>query len=298
MRFRDIVLGCILIYSTAVSVPTITATPITTSQTFIWLSNNPNDFSAQNRIASAYGQGTLTGQPATSSLVGTYGSAASGATISVSASSQAGYGVLKAGTSGSFDITGTPKVLFADSVAYFDEMMTVSFAPWTGLHGQMWVSYTLDGTVGSAGVGNGFAFVTFYSQHYAGPGATYLQFYPSSTSGTFGLPYPVDFIYGTPFEFNFNLGAIAGTVKPTDAYSYSTGLGTGSAFADFSNTFVLSGLIVTDLNGNQVNGVGFTSGSGTEYTTNGVAPVPEPTSLLLLGTGLGVIGLAAWRRRK
>ncbi len=230
-----------------------------------------------------------------------------GATATVSLSAASTYGDLHASSSSSFNIPGpTPATGGALASAQFTDILTIDFAPWAGQPGLLNVNYTLDGSISSTGeilygYGNGFATILERAGDPATGAFSYVktQYYTSSTSGTFSIP-PIPFIYGQPFFFTFGLFSGAGTYydgAPGGVFCNCTATGQGSGSSQFFNTLLLTGLHPTDANGNPATGAVFISGSGTQYSTNGV--VPEPSNLFLLATGVaGLSGYLRYRRHR
>ncbi len=205
----------------------------------------------------------------------TFGDA--GNSLSATASGNASFGVLSARALASFNIAGPSTNAFAFGQAVFTDVITIDFAPWNGNPGLLYVSYTLDGTTSSSGSGSGRALVQLFAGTDTSNAQSRFQNYSSSTSGVFSVGAPIQFVFGQPFGLNFSLLACAGGGSLFGCGPQVSGA--GSATSDFFNTFVLSGLIPTDLNGNQAPGATFSSASGTSYSVDGVVPEPATISM-------------------
>jgi hypothetical protein len=182
---------------------------------------------------------------------------------------------------------------YASGVALFRDDITISFAPWNGLTGLLHMSYTLEGSSNESGDANAFARVDASVGPTSNPatGQSFGAVHQGTANGQFSAG-TFQFVFGQPFGLQFSLSTQVGTVFPVGSGGTVciACIGAGSGTALFLNTLTLTGFVPTDLNGTPAIGAAFSSASGTPYTVNGVAPVPEPATGLLLSAGL--LGIA------
>ena len=214
------------------------------------------------------------------------------------AQANAAFGTLHAGASGSYDLSSA-STRDAYAAAYVQEQLTITGG--TG-SGTLDISTVVDGVLQATGGGGGamFAIITWGQTPGILEGPLQGVLYQNATSGTHAGPLPstvslhADFDWDTPYYLTLFLAVGAGTPLSSlidcnggDACLTPT-TGTGSGTADFYNTMLLTGLVPRDANGDLVTNAQFSSGSGATYSLDGIVaqPVPEPCSLLLLGTGL------------
>jgi hypothetical protein len=183
----------------------------------------------------------------------------------------------------------TPESVFASANAFYEDILTITDPSNPSLNGQAGIldlSYSLDGSV----IGSAFAVVITES------GTSLQQQTKQSFDSSFDgvKTIPIDFVWGQAFGLYQQLSVGSGNATGYGMLTEKTGAGSGTA--DFSHTFVLTGLQPVEANGNPISGAVITSASDTQYTVNGV--VPEPSTLIpLLLTAFG-ISVVQLRRTK
>jgi hypothetical protein len=220
---------------------------------------------------------------------------------SLSAAADAAAGVLRTRASASYDLA-TPGYRIAAAAAIVSDRLTITAPGFnTGDAGMLDVSVTLDGTIAKSGTADaGTLFYVLWGgtaplEDQDGQG------FSTSTSSSEVFTVHAPFTFGDPFLFTLFMFSGAGTIGVCDGVDLDNGLcdategtlpylasGLGASSADFFNTLVLTGLVPT-VSGSPVSSPVFTAESGSRYTVNGVSAVPEPATLILLGSGTALL---------
>lgn len=225
-------------------------------------------------------------------------------TFSGSASSKAEYGRLHSSARGTItnpyynaanapyytggnapDPNGSAQYLIADAHSKFED--TLNLNPFADTGVTIRYVFHLDGVISP---NHAYAYLNF-----SAAGNSILEFTTNAVANFATPSWAVD--SSQPIPLSTELVAVIG--GNTNDPGTPEGI-TGEGVADYYNTLTLELIQLLDVNGDQVNGVGYTTASGTHYNLLGgfYAPVPAPSSLAIFAAA-GLIGaIGCLKRRK